>query len=601
MRFTKARTSTAGLVAALAARADADAFFTIGMGMPVAIERVDPLLAAGQVSNHVHAVLGGNAFQASMDFATTQKSICSTNPVRDDLSNYWMPALYFQDPKDGTFTRVPENPFHKIYYKFGTHANVPDPEMSEFPSGFRMITGNAMLRSDDGSAGNGSHPGNSMNWQCHDGGNTPQGIGFPTGFTSCNANYLGGLAASMRFPSCWNGQDFNPKAPQAHMAFPTNADGMAGCPAPFNVKRFPEIFAEYWLDTKPFDGKYSANDKPWVLAQGDPTGFGFHMDFLNGWKPGVLAQAMKTCTIGDGAGLEGPGCFGAAGIRPKTETDTCRVPKPAVNENVGLPDPSSQDSSKTTNGNVGKSLPGCNPIQPGPQMATIQTNCANVQTSLLYGTDSVAPDAVGSGVASAPAQSPAPIAASAAPMASSANSSTPTTAVSAVGKQVTPVPPIATAPMPLDSAPSPSTAGASTPASPSGLTPSTVKGSSGDWKAVGCYSDLINPHRSLDDKYEYDPHTMSDHGVTATNCVQMCDTLGKKIAGLENGGQCFCGDSLKDSSEKAGECTSKCDGDSSEICGGPARLSIYTKSGSLSVKKRHAKHRRAGHHFGTSI
>ncbi len=94
---------------------------------------------------------------------------------------------------------------------------------------------------------------------------------------------------------------------------------------------------------------------------------------------------------------------------------------------------------------------------------------------------------------------------------------------------------------------------------------------------------------------------MSDKGVTATNCVQRCDVLGKKIAGIENGGQCFCGDSLKDSSEKAGECTSKCDGDSSEICGGPARMSIYTKSGSLSLKKRHAKHRRAGHHFVTSI
>ena len=278
MRFNNGRASTAGLLATLAARTNADAFFTIGMGMPVALERVDPLLSAGKVSNHVHSVLGGNAFQAEMDFATTQTSTCSTNPVRDDLSNYWMPALYFKDPKDGSFTRVPEKPFHKVYYKFGTGHNQPDLEMSEFPSGFRMITGNAMLRSDDGSSGN---AGNQMNWQCHNNANSPKATGFPKGFTDCDANYFGGLAASIRFPSCWNGQDFNPKDPHAHMAFPINKDGMAGCPTGFTVKRFPEIFTEYWLDVSLFNGKYGANDVPWVLAQGDPTGFGFHADFVS--------------------------------------------------------------------------------------------------------------------------------------------------------------------------------------------------------------------------------------------------------------------------------------------------------------------------------
>lgn len=305
---------------------------------------------------------------------------------------------------------------------------------------------------------------------------------------------------------------------------------------------------------------------------------------------------MKTCTIGDGGDLKEDRCFGTAGIRPNTETDNCRVPKPAVNENIGLTDFMAKDGGKTPGGNVGMSLPGCNPIQPGPQMATIQTNCANVQKTLVYGGGSVSPDAIGSGNASSPSVS------------SSSVSSTASASLSAVTDKATPVAPIATAPADSSTAASPaaSTTEASAPAAsgnatPSGLTPSTVKGGSGDWKAVGCYSDLINPHRSLDDKFEYDPHTMSDKGVTATNCVQRCDTLGKKIAGIENGGQCFCGDSLKDSSEKVGECTSKCDGDSSEICGGPARMSIYTKSGSLSVKKRHVKHRRAGHHFVTSI
>lgn len=322
---------------------------------------------------------------------------------------------------------------------------------------------------------------------------------------------------------------------------------------------------------------------------------------------------MKTCTIGDGGDLAESRCFGTAGIRPKTEIDNCRVPKPAVNENVGLVDFMARDNSTTLGGNVGMSLPGCNPIQPGPQKATIQKNCANVQNSLVYGGGSVSPDVIGSGNASsASVSSAAPTASSTTSMLSFSVSSTASSAsLSAVTDKASLVAPIGTAPADSSTAASASstatsTAEESTPASssnatPSGLTPSTIKGASEDWKVVGCYSDLINPHRSLDDRFEYDPHTMSDKGVTATNCVQRCDALGKKIAGIENGGQCFCGDSLKDSSEKAGECTSKCDGDSSEICGGPARLSIYTKSGSLSVKKRHAKHRRAGHHFMTSI
>lgn len=272
-----------GLFAAFIAPSNAQPgpYFTIGTGQTVGVERIDPLLSQGKVSNHVHSVVGGNAFGPTMDFATTQKSTCSTVPIKADLSNYWFPTLYFKDPKDNTFTRVPQLPYHKIYYKYGRHDSTFDTEMSEFPSGFRMITGNAMLRENDGSNGTSTVPGNTLNWECHQDGSSPTDMGFPKGFTSCNAHNLGGLAASMRFPSCWNGQDFDAKSPLAHMAFPTNQDGMAGCPTSHNVKRFPEVFIENYLDVSPFDGKYGANDNPWVLAQGDNTGFGYHMDFVS--------------------------------------------------------------------------------------------------------------------------------------------------------------------------------------------------------------------------------------------------------------------------------------------------------------------------------
>ena len=249
-------------------------YFILGAGMPVVIERIDPLLSPGKAGSHVHSVVGGNAFASTMDYDKTQTATCSTVRVIADKSNYWMPALYFH-AKNGSFIRVPEKPDHRIYYKYGNNDNTPDKERSEFPPGFRMISGNSDLRSDDGSMGS---PGNQLNWACHDGGNNPTATGFPKGFTNCDAY---GFAASMRFPSCWNGEQFDPAHPTAHMDFPINQDGLAGCKPPFNVKRFPEIFVEYYLDLKSFNGEYGADDTPWVLAQGDPTGFGFHMDFVS--------------------------------------------------------------------------------------------------------------------------------------------------------------------------------------------------------------------------------------------------------------------------------------------------------------------------------
>lgn len=272
--YSKAYVSAfVAVLAASSAVAQRNYYFVLGSGNPLVSERLDPLISPGQVSNHVHSVVGGNGFAPTMDYAQTQTSTCSTISVKADKSNYWMPSLYFH-AKNGSMIRVPEKPDHRIYYKYGTGSNSPDLERSEFPKGFRMITGDAMLRSDDGSMGS---PGSQLKWQCHSGSNA-QATGFPNGFTDCDSY---GFAASMRFPSCWNGNDFDASKPGAHMAFPTNRDGLAGCEAPFNVKRFPEIFIEYYFNVKQFNGEYGPNDTPWVLAQGDPTGYGFHVDFVS--------------------------------------------------------------------------------------------------------------------------------------------------------------------------------------------------------------------------------------------------------------------------------------------------------------------------------
>lgn len=64
-------------------------YFVLGTGMPLTIERLDPLLSPGSTpSQHVHSVVGGNGFAATMDFAQTQTSTCSTTQPVDDKSNY---------------------------------------------------------------------------------------------------------------------------------------------------------------------------------------------------------------------------------------------------------------------------------------------------------------------------------------------------------------------------------------------------------------------------------------------------------------------------------------------------------------------------------
>ncbi len=52
----------------------ASAWWILGCGQPVVVERVDPIVSPGGLGGHVHAILGGNAFTKSMTYDTTQES-----------------------------------------------------------------------------------------------------------------------------------------------------------------------------------------------------------------------------------------------------------------------------------------------------------------------------------------------------------------------------------------------------------------------------------------------------------------------------------------------------------------------------------------------
>ncbi|KAF2756117.1 hypothetical protein EJ05DRAFT_539918 [Pseudovirgaria hyperparasitica] len=330
-------------------------------GNALSYQQIDPALSPGTKSSHLHSFDGGNALAASMDYNVTQESTCTTNKIRPDLSNYWRPTLFWNGNNTG-FYRVPEM-FSKIYYKFGDDDR-KFAGVSEFPEGFMMIAGNAMLRREPGVARTKPNP--AVNWAClgPPGKKRIDRPGFPTGFTSCSEGFTG----EIHFPTCWNGSPLDPNNPHAHMSYAIGSGtGIDVCPPGFQVKRFPEIFIEFWYNISSFDGHYSATDSPWVLSNGDPTGYSFHADFINGWQPGVLAKAMGTanasssyCDCGCGCDdqkFQRDSCFGAMGINTNKDDYLNCAPKA-----IAVPG---------DDGAVLEKLPGCNPIQSGPADATM--------------------------------------------------------------------------------------------------------------------------------------------------------------------------------------------------------------------------------------
>lgn len=216
-----------------------------------------------------------------------------------------------------------------------------------------------------------------------------------------------------------------------------------------------------------------------------------------------------------------------------------------VNEDVGLINPTESDHSGTKGG-VLDSLPGCNPIQAGPDDATFKSGCG--ATTVLNGQPVV--------------RAPVPF--------STSSSSTSTLA-----------------PIKASSTKVSSSKASSTKTSPS-ETPSAGVTLPAGWTSAGCYSDTVNP-RSLGTRTEW-----WGEPITSSNCVKHCNSIGKPIAGTEFGSQCFCGSNLINSVAAPGKCNFPCVGNSKEKCGGSSTLSIYKNTGTSKARRGHY-HRRSGH------
>jgi hypothetical protein len=291
-----------------------------------------------------------------------------------------------------------------------------------------------------------------------DSGADDAGAGFP--FANCDGLYSP-LRADLHFPSCYDpSKALNDY--QHNMVWPSDAgNGKQDCPKGF--VHVPHLFYEMYWDTQRFQNRWTPNQgrQPFVLANGDTSGYSLHGDFMAAWDTTILQHIIDTCNVGS-AGMDTcPGNIGAV-----NNINSCKITSP-ISEQVD---------------GILHALPGNNP---------------------LFG--------YGAG----------------------------TTSISTTINKSS--------------------------------TPSTLSG----YKYAGCYHDSSSARALTGIQFANPGSTISN-----TNCVSYCRAQGYSMAATEYAGQCFCGNQFNTKIKiDESKCNMRCAGDSTQICGGPDALSVYTKTG----------------------
>ncbi|KAE9364689.1 hypothetical protein N431DRAFT_355117 [Stipitochalara longipes BDJ] len=339
--------------------APTNAFWRMPCRTRSGLARIDPLVSPGVISQHAHAIHGSSGFSIDSSYNDLISGSCTSCQVTQDKSAYWTPALYFVDG-GGQYHLVDQVGGMLAYYLL--YPNAGNTTLSAFPADFRMIAGNTNQRNftypvpdiqkslwyqapyntqaflEQAAVGF-----NCLNYQ-----KTPEGSlyrHFLPDKAYLDANCVDGVRLELMFPSCWDGQNFDIKDQKEHVAYPSEV--MTGdCPSGFPL-RLPSLFYETIWNTYEFVGQAGQ----FVLANGDPTGFGYHGDFMMGWDPAFLQKAVDQCTNLSGQISDCP-LFDI-----QAEDSNCNITLPSAIDSENVVGPIS-------------ALPGNVPIASGPGLAS---------------------------------------------------------------------------------------------------------------------------------------------------------------------------------------------------------------------------------------
>ncbi|TRM60477.1 hypothetical protein BD626DRAFT_435832 [Schizophyllum amplum] len=309
------------LVTALSALApSASAFFLQGLDF-IVTERADPVVEPGVQSAHVHSVIGGSNFDLITNTSYLQQSECTSAQIKQDKSNYWFPHMYFQWA-NGSFTSLTGGAV--TYYLFGDEAG----SATAFPDDFRMVSGDPMLRTYNAS----SKAQQAVSFNCLDFEGTS--VTYPWMPT---VNCPSGIRAQINFPMCWDGVNTDSDDHKSHVAFPSGGADSGTCNDPAFPVTLPRIFIEVYWGTGDWSDKWGQamnTSQPFVFANGDPTGWGYHADFINGWEDGALQSLMDKCGACTSQAYGGIDCCYDMGVVTKNEdANNCSI-DPVFDEQV---------------------------------------------------------------------------------------------------------------------------------------------------------------------------------------------------------------------------------------------------------------------------
>ncbi|KAF9442275.1 hypothetical protein P691DRAFT_739102 [Macrolepiota fuliginosa MF-IS2] len=317
------------------------AYWLMGANNILTIQRIDPIVDSGKVSTHVHSVVGGSNFGLNSTTGLLRQSQCTSIPIPQDKSNYWFPvSAPLWD--NGSFTSVEGNAvmydiiFNGLYYLFSDVPGVT----TAFPDDFRMVSGDMTLRTLDPM----SFSQQAITFLCLDfQGTSTRHSELPE--KRCPS----GIRSQINFPSCWDGKNTDSFDHQSHVSFLSTGPDSGTCNNTNYPITIPRIFLEVYWYSQGFDEfrpLAARPDQPFVFSNGDPTGYGFHADFFNGWDEGILQRALSECNCNQ---FGDPACCVQKGIFNMDTTTKCFITNTFMENTTGtLPD-----------------LPGANPVQSG--------------------------------------------------------------------------------------------------------------------------------------------------------------------------------------------------------------------------------------------